>query len=458
LRLIINTFLIIIIVLSLSIIPINYHVFEFELPDFHKDKVVEENIKNENEVNYLEIKNNEDQSLLNNQTFKITINTTNKEEISDIINSFTVEISNATNLVKTISLKDISNTFEENVVDINNFLSDYSNQDIYVYNYTFNLNNLDLTSNHYIVNVKSTDKRIKDVFTYEFNHFNNNKYIGSSNKPIENKLYTKLYYSDENFMRLVPVNKMIDTTDRFIRATMNELLIPPNEKYGLSTTINAPRIKNIAISRGTANLDFNSSEITNFNNGSTSAYFAINSIVNTISKFSVVDQVKFFVDGNNSSDYFHGTDLSEPFIVKNSAKAYVGLETSKKTMMLYPIEITETNLNNKILSIVSILKTLNFDNESKTSLIPTLPINVKLLNYRFDDKNIELDFSKEFLSAYNGNKEYNSIMYESLLYSFTSIEGINSVSIIIEGEKIDLFNGIDISTPQKPNMFINTLN
>lgn len=457
-RLIINTFLIIIIVLSLSIIPINYHVFELELPSFNKDKIIEENTDLENRIDFLEIKNNEEENLLNNQTFKITINTTNKDEVMDIVNSFKVEISNANEIVKTISLKDIDNTFEEKTVDINNFLSDYSNQDIYVYNYTFNLNNNDLASNHYIVTLKSTDKRIKDEFSYEFNHFNNNKYIGSSNKPIENKLYTKLYYTDENFMRLVPVNKMIDTTDRFIRATMNELLIPPNEKYGLSTTISSPRISNIAISKGTAKLDFNSNEITNFNNGSTNAYFAINSIVNTISKFSVVDRVKFFVDGNDTSDYFHGTDLSESFVIKNSTKAYVGLETSKKTMMLYPIEITETNLNNKILSIISILKTLNFNNESTNSLIPTLPINVKLLNYRFDDKNIELDLSKEFLTAYGGNKEYNSIMYESLLYSFTSIEGINSVSIIIEGEKTNLFNGIDISIPQKPNMFINTLN
>ena len=457
-RLIINTFLIIIIVLSFSIIPINYHIFELELPSFHKDKIIEENINQVSKIEFLEIKNNEDQNLLNDQTFKITINTTNKEEILDIVNSFKVEISNATDLVKTISLKDIAYTFEENVVDINNFLSDYSNQDTFVYNYTFDLNNIDLTSNHYIVYVKSTDNRIKDVFNYEFNHFNNNEYIGSSNKPIENKLYTKLYYTDENFMRLVPVNKMIDTTDRFIRATMNELLIPPNEKYGLSTTISTPRISNIAISKGTTTLDFYGSDIATFNNGSTSAYFAINSIVNTITNFNMVDKVKFYVDGNDSSDYFHGTDLSEPFEVKSSTEAYVGLETSKKTMMLYPIEITETNLNNKILSIVSILKTLNFDNESKTSLIPTLPINVKLLNYRFDDKNIELDFSKEFLSTYNGNKEYNSIMYESLLYSFTSIEGINSVSIIIEGEKVDLFNEIKISNPQKPNIFINTLN
>jgi spore germination protein GerM len=92
------------------------------------------------------------------------------------------------------------------------------------------------------------------------------------------------------------------------------------------------------------------------------------------------------------------------------------------------------------------------------SLIPTLPNNIKLLNYRFDEKNIELDFSKEFLTVYKENTNYNTLMYESLLYSLTSIEGINTVSIIVNGKKVSSFNGIDISSPQKPNTFINTLN
>lgn len=104
------------------------------------------------------------------------------------------------------------------------------------------------------------------------------------------------------------------------------------------------------------------------------------------------------------------------------------------------------------------LKTGTYDQVANKNLIPTLPDEVELLNYRFDQTNIELYFSSDFLTAYNGNEEYQRIMYESLLYSLTSIEGINTVSILVDDEPVIDFLGINISERQKPNTFINTLN
>jgi spore germination protein GerM len=457
LRLIINIFLLILIVFSLSIIPINYQTFDINFPHFGNNNS-EEEITEKNTIDFFNIETTENNSFLTDNTFTILINSSDKEELQTIIDTFNIKISNPNKAVETIKLKEIKNSYEKNTLDINQYLPEYSDQDIYTIKYNFYLKDLNIKSNYYTTLITSTDTRIKDTISYEFNYTNNNTYIGSSNETPTNKLYTEVYYADENYLRLVPVNASIEQTDRFIRKTMNKLLEIPNEKYGLSNNIVAPLIKRIYISNKIARIDFTSFDIKDFSNGSASATFALNSIINTIGKFDYVDKVKFFVDYTDTSDYFHGTDLSETFIINTLPNAYVGLETSKKTMFLYPIGITETNLNDKIDSIINTLKTTSYKSNATMSLIPTLPNNIKLLNYRFDEKNIELDFSEEFLTVYQENTNYNTLMYESLLYSLTSIEGINTVSIVINGEKVSSFNGLEISNPQKPNAFINTLN
>ncbi|MEA1974593.1 MAG: GerMN domain-containing protein [Bacillota bacterium] len=456
-RLIINIFLIILIVFSLSIIPINYQIIDFHLSYLNKSDDIEIEAVETN-IEFFNVSSTESNLFLTDNNFKVCISTSNKDELETIIDSFNIKISNPNEVVKTIKLKQLKNSYEKNIVDINEYLAEHSNQEIYTIEYNFYLRDLDLTSNYYTVLITSADSRVKENISYEFNYTNDNTYIGSSNKSPENMLYTKVYYADENFLRLVPVNKLINSTDRFIRATMNQLLETPDNKYGLSNTIIAPRIKNIYIHNKTARIDLNSYDVTAFNNGSANAMFALDSIINTIGKFSVVDKVKFFVDNKDNANYFHGTDLSEEFIVTNKSKAYVGLETTNKTMLLYPIEINEKNLNDKIVVIIKTLQGINYESNATASLIPTLPSNVKLLNYKFNDKNIELDFSKEFLTIYKENNNYNKLMYESILYSMTSIEGINSVSILVNSEKVPSFTGIKISEPQKPNVFINTLN
>ena len=456
-RLIINIFLIILIVFSLSIIPINYQMIDFSLPHLSNPSDIEvEEV--ETDIEFFNVSSTENNSFLTDNNFKIFISTSNKDELQTIIDSFNIKISNPNEVVKTIKLNQLKNSHEKNVVDIKEYLDEYSNQEIYTIEYNFYLKDLDLTSNYYTFLITSTDSRVKENISYEINYTNDNTYIGSSNKSPENMLYTEVYYADENFLRLVPVNKLINSTDRFIRATMNQLLEIPDEKYGLSNTIIAPRINNIYIHNKTARIDLNSYDVTAFNNGSANATFALDSIINTIGKFSAVDKVKFFVNNKDNANYFHGTDLSEEFIVTNKPKAYVGLETNNKTMLLYPIEINEINLNDKINAIIKTLQGINYGANATDSLIPTLPSNVKLLNYKFNDKNIELDFSKEFLTIYKENSNYNKLMYESILYSMTSIEGINSVSILVNSEIVPLFDEIKISEPQKPNVFINTLN
>lgn len=61
---------------------------------------------------------------------------------------------------------------------------------------------------------------------------------------------------------------------------------------------------------------------------------------------------------------------------------------------------------------------------------PIIPAGTKVLSSSLDDGNFKVNFSKEFL---NIDAENEIKLIESLVYSLTGIEGINSITILVEG-------------------------
>jgi hypothetical protein len=458
-RLIINLFLIILIVFSLAIIPINYQLLDLDFPYFGDSQ--ETTPDSEESIDYFDI-STDAEGFLNDNSFEVILRTTNEEELETLINSFNVTLTTNTGKEKNLDLKDIQNSSKLSKDKLSDFIDEEINEElnktVFTIEYRFFLKNLDISSNQYSVTINSSDNRVTESINFKFRYLKDNEYVGSSNIPPNNSLFAKVYYPDEEFLRLVPVHEILDDGTNFIRRSIDELLTPADEKYGLATAAAAPNVDNIYISNGTARMDLLSSEILDFNQGSAASQFALNSIINTISEFEIVNDVKFFVDNSDQGDYFHGTDLTEPFKVNDLPKAYVGLETSKKTMFLFPIDIETEGLNNMVLDILSTLRTGTSNGITDHNLIPTLPDEVKVNNYVFDGTNIELYLSGDFLTVYGDSENYQRIMYESILYSLTSIEGINTVSILVDESPVEDFLGINISERQRPNKFINTLN
>jgi len=458
-RLIINLFLIILIVFSLAIIPINYQLLDLDFPYFGERQ--ETTTDSQESIDYFDISTNAE-AFLDDNSFEMVLRTTNEDELETLIDSFKATLTTNSGKETILDLEDIQNSSKLSKDELSDFLdeeiSEEDNKTVYTIEYRFFLKNLNISSNLYNVSINSSDNRITDPITFTFRYLKDNKYVGSSNTPPDNSLFAKVYYPDEEFLRLVPVHEILNDGTNFIRRSIDELLTPADEKYGLSKAAVAPNVDNIYISNGTARMDLLSEDTEGFNQGSTAALFALNSIINTISEFEIVTDVKFFVDNSDQGDYFHGTDLTEAFKVNTLPKAYVGLETSKNTMFLYPIDIEAESLNDKVLSILSTLRTGSNNGMAGHNLIPTLPEEVKVNNYVFDGTNIELYLSGDFLTVLEGSEDYQRIMYESLLYSLTSIEGINTVSILVDESPVEDFLGINISERQRPNKFINTLN
>ena len=89
------------------------------------------------------------------------------------------------------------------------------------------------------------------------------------------------------------------------------------------------------------------------------------------------------------------------------------------------------DINDKILEIIDTL-TINGSKKNYISkeFTPVIPANTKVLDLELKDKLLKINFSKEFNNA-------NIKAIESLVYSLTELEEVDSIMLFVEGVKID---------------------
>lgn len=96
------------------------------------------------------------------------------------------------------------------------------------------------------------------------------------------------------------------------------------------------------------------------------------------------------------------------------------------------ISISSEDSEKKALEMISYL-TIDSNNSNliPNGFKPIIPSKTKVLSSSLDDGNLKINFSKELLEIDIKNEVK---MVESLVYSLTSIEGIKSITILVEGE------------------------
>ena len=125
---------------------------------------------------------------------------------------------------------------------------------------------------------------------------------------------TKVYYPDESGTKLVPVEREIkfsDENEKYV-AAVDQLMKEPKEKELTTIFPKHAKIKSIKREGETAIVDFDKDIAKGFVGGSTGEEFLINSIVDTLTEFKEIEQVKFLIDGQEVETLSGHMDLSEP--------------------------------------------------------------------------------------------------------------------------------------------------
>ena len=105
----------------------------------------------------------------------------------------------------------------------------------------------------------------------------------------------------------------------------------------------------------------------------------------------------------------------------------------------YIARTTIATCNGDVLEVVKDLTEGLIIDGKKSEIIPNgfkplIPADTSILNIELEDKILTIDFSKELLDI---NEKYEEKMIESLIFTLTSIDGIDKVIIKVEGDVLE---------------------
>ena len=142
-----------------------------------------------------------------------------------------------------------------------------------------------------------------------------NKNSSSTEKtsPLQN-MRVKVYYPDDSGVHLVEVERKINVEhegEKYL-AAVEMLLDEPYEENLTTIFPKTASIRSVTVADGLATVDLDGSIVKHMVGGSTGEEFLVGSIVDTLTNFPEVTQVKFLVDGKEIETLAGHMDLSTP--------------------------------------------------------------------------------------------------------------------------------------------------
>lgn len=256
---------------------------------------------------------------------------------------------------------------------------------------------------------------------------------------------TVVYYQDgEGY--LVPVTRQVDKTDGIAKATLNLMVASSvNDlaaaRLGLKTTVPEGTKIDLDISGGKARVDL-SKEALNCQTAEQEGIM-VASVAQTLCEFDSVDEVSFLFDGQKRSRLTHGTDVSGVFTGKNvnlesvetlsdagvhTVQLYFPSETGR---MLVPVTRTVFSDADVTTAILEWVKGPRTD----SGLSAPVDKDCGLLGVKMKDGVVTLDFTKEFMSAAQGENGVQAL--RAVMFTAGQFPGVKQVKITVEGQPYD---------------------
>jgi len=281
-------------------------------------------------------------------------------------------------------------------------------------------------------------------------------YVPATSIVPKGKTALTLYFPENisnNIYQLVGITRFVNYTNNPHKEVINELQKGPILELNLSKYPAIGKV-NYVVHRGNiAYIDLPSSEEIYTSYGSDQSAISLNSFLKSLTSLNNIDKIRFTIDNKVQRTFFDGVsiDKSIPNNMKN--KVYLCFDSYTRYFIIdcdIDSITDETPIEDKINKVILALK------ESKYSgLSSTIPKNVNLLDSHIKNNTLTLNFNKDFLNSFEGNENLQRMMLDSIVLSFTSIDNIKHVQILVENEIISNFTNLDISNPLSRPLYIN---
>lgn len=276
-----------------------------------------------------------------------------------------------------------------------------------------------------------------------------------------------LYYPDQQWRFLVPVQREIPEAETIVRNTLEKLvgslqLQEELEPLGLTPLLpGETTILGIHIDEaGLARVDFSRSFLEYDPSGER---FALGGLLGTLQQFPQIERLEILIEGQIPEKFPGGTsgrmtlgpeslinlevdDALEDYRNFTAVKIYFCFVTPQGRVLYVPV--TRALLPAEECSIAALGELLGGP-RSGSGLFSDIPPGTKLRSLQLKEGLAIIDLTKELLS-YEGGRSGAENMINQLLLTLAQLDGVSEVQILVEGEKVKLPDGIDLTTPFKP--------
>lgn len=284
-------------------------------------------------------------------------------------------------------------------------------------------------------------------------YFSNSSYIKAQNTAPDGKTGLTLYFPDKDnrINELIGITRFVNNSNNLLNTTMDELKNGPSANSGLSSFSPVGKYNYITTKDNITYIDLPSSD--SLYTSDTQCQISMTSMLKSVLSLKRVSQIKFLVDYSRADTFFGGIDIKDLIKKDFNNKTYLAYDNSKRYYLVdcEVSSITEyDSIEEKASKVFLTLK----DGEYH-GLWNTVPKDVDVIGFQLDNKTLKINFNKNFIDSFNGNTDLQQMMLDSILFSFTSIDEVKYIQILVEGNAIDSFAGIKVNEPLARPLYIN---
>lgn len=275
-------------------------------------------------------------------------------------------------------------------------------------------------------------------------------YFSAHNNNVKDHIGLTIYYPDIDKKAIIPVTRFVIKELSMNKQVMNELQQTPAD----TNLINLVGNVNYCIYKDNkVFIDLPYEDIYKSQIDGKLVYESINKSFFDMDKYLALDNISYTVNKAKPDSFFGGIDIKNDVIRTETPKIYLGYKVDKR-MYLIDVDIKDLDLNSDIQTISNVIMD-SYANVSEDYYSP-ISKDIKLLNVTQNGDNLVLDFSKDIINSYDNDQNRRKFLLDALVYTYTSIPGINSISIQAENEPITNFiEGVDITGKLTAPRFIN---
>ena len=278
-------------------------------------------------------------------------------------------------------------------------------------------------------------------------------YEATNTVPNRETMGLTVYFTDNESNVLIPVTRFVVK-----EMSLNKQVIHELQKGPLDTNL-AKTVSDVNYCIYKDNTIFIDLPADNqfYNSSSSVGTMAYNSFIRSmfaINKYLQVDAIKFTVDRKSSENYFHGMSITDSIVKSINPKIYYGYKVDDR-VYLYEHEISDIDTNADIKTISEQMLEYYKSKLPNNSKSP-IPSDLVLKNATLENSTLVLDFNDVFKTAFDDDEYKKKFMIDALVYSFTSINGVNSVRFTVDGSPVENFiEGKDITKALTAPSYIN---